>query len=277
MTHDVSEPLVTVAVNGYKNPELLRLCLSTLYREFAQVPFAYEVIVADSETGEDTELIMREEFPEARFFPFADNVGFRTLFNISVSEAKGKYIFLINSDILLNKETVPILMRYLESDPKTKLVGPKQINFNGTLQLSCFRYYRPQTILYRRTWFGRLPFGRKHLDWFVMKNYDHASPKAVDWITGSAMFVEREAALRVGPMDDRFFMYMEDVDWCRRFWEYGYRVVYCPEATVYHYHAKGSARGGIFGIFFNRLTWWHIMSAIRYFGKYFRKPVPRVE
>ena len=90
------------------------------------------------------------------------------------------------------------------------------------------------------------------------------------------MFVEREAALAVGPMDDRFFMYMEDVDWCRRFWEQGFRVVYDPEAVAYHYHAKGSARGGILGLFFNRLTWWHIASAYRYFMKYLGKPAPTV-
>ncbi len=270
------EPLVTIAVNGYRNTELLRLCLESLYRELASAPFAYEVLVADSETIEDTEMLMREEFPQVRFFPFTENVGFKTLFNVSLEEARGRYVFLINSDILINQETIPVLMRYLEEHPDIKLVGPKQINFNGTLQLSCFRYYRLQTILYRRTWLGRLPFGRKHLDWFMMREYDHASPQAVDWVTGSAMFVERESARRVGPMDDRFFMYMEDVDWCRRFWEHGYRVVYQPAATVYHYHAKGSARGGVLGLFFNRLTWWHIMSAFRYFRKYFRKPIPRV-
>ena len=271
------EPLVTIAVNGYKNPELLRLCLTALYRELANVSLSYEVLVADSETDEDTELIMREEFPQVRFFPFVANVGFKTLFNTSLQEAKGKYIFLINSDILIEQGTLPVLVQYLETHPDVKLVGPKQMNFNGTLQLSCFRYYEPRTILYRRTWFGRLPFGKKHLDWFMMSEYDHLSPKSVDWITGSAMLVEREAAHTVGPMDDRFFMYMEDVDWCRRFWEAGYRVVYNPEAVVYHYHAKGSARGGIFGLFFNRLTWWHIMSAYRYFKKYFGKPIPRIQ
>lgn len=270
------EPLVSIAVNGYKNPELLRLCLQALYRELEGAGFPYEVIVADSATEEDTELIMREEFPEARFFPFADNVGFKKLFNTSLEEARGKYVFLINSDILIKRDTIPTLMRYLEEHPDTKLVGPKQMNFNGTLQLSCFRYYQPKTILYRRTWLGRLPFGRRHLDWFLMSEYDHASPRGVDWITGSAMFVEREAALAVGPMDDRFFMYMEDVDWCRRFWEHGFRVVYDPEAIAYHYHAKGSARGGILGLFFNRLTWWHIASAYRYFMKYLGKPVPVV-
>lgn len=271
------EPLVTIAINGYKSPELLRLCLQALYRELKGVDFSYEVIVADSETEEDTELIMREEFPQARFFPFMANVGFKTLFNISLEEAKGKYVFLINSDILIERKTLPVLMQYLEEHPDTKLVGPKQMNFNGTLQLSCFRYYQPKTILYRRTWLGKLPFGKTHLNWFLMSEYDHQSPRAVDWITGSAMLVLREAALKVGPMDDRFFMYMEDVDWCRRFWEEGYRVVYDPEALVYHYHAKGSARGGIFGLFFNKLTWWHIMSAYRYFMKYYGRPVPKVE
>jgi GT2 family glycosyltransferase len=271
------EPLVTIAINGYKSPELLRLCLQALYRELKGVDFSYEVIVADSETEEATELIMREEFPQARFFPFMANVGFKTLFNISLKEAKGKYVFLINSDILIERKTLPVLMQYLEEHPDTKLVGPKQMNFNGTLQLSCFRYYQPKTILYRRTWLGKLPFGKTHLNWFLMSEYDHQSPRAVDWITGSAMLVLREAALKVGPMDDRFFMYMEDVDWCRRFWEEGYRVVYDPEALVYHYHAKGSARGGIFGLFFNKLTWWHIMSAYRYFMKYYGRPVPKVE
>lgn len=270
------EPLVTIAVNGYRNPELLRLCLGALYRELGNASFSYEVIVADSATEEDTELIMREEFPSARFFPFAENVGFKRLFNISLEEAKGKYIFLINSDILIQKETIPRLIEYLESHPETKLVGPKQMNFNGTLQLSCFRYYQLKTILYRRTWLGKTFFGKKHLRWFTMSEYDHAKPVDVDWITGSAMFVEREAALTVGLMDEQFFMYMEDVDWCRRFWERGYRVAYDPESVVYHYHAKGSARGGLLGIFFNRLTWWHITSAFRYFVKYFGKPIPRV-
>ena len=271
------DPIVTIAINGYKNPELLRLCLSSLYRELSGASFSYEILVADSETGEETENIMREEFPLVRFFPFITNVGFKTLFNTSLQEARGKYLFLINSDIIIQKETIPKLIAYLESHPDTKLVGPKQMNFNGTLQLSCFRYYEPKTILYRRTWLGRLPFGRRHLDWFMMSEYDHSTPKSVDWITGSAMFVEREAAHIVGPMDDRFFMYMEDVDWCRRFWESGYKVVYNPEAMVYHYHAKGSARGGILGIFFNRLTWWHIISAYTYFMKYLGKPVPRIQ
>lgn len=268
---------LTVAINGYKNPELLRLCLRSVYKEMAESGIDYEVIVADSSTEEDTEIIMREEFPETKFFQFNENVGFKTLVNTSINAANGRYVLLINSDIILTESAVPRMLAYIKSHSEIGLLGPKQINFNGTLQRSCFRFYRPETILYRRTWIGKLPFAKKHLQWFMMKDYDHQKPRSVDWMIGSVLLVSRSKAQSVGPMDDRFFMYMEDVDWCRRFWERGFKVVYYPECFVYHYHAKGSARGGFFGsLFFNRLTWYHIVSAARYFWKYRNHAMPHV-
>ena len=268
---------LTIAVNGFRNPELLRLCLDSIYKVMEKSGIAYEVLVTDSATEEDTEILMREEFPQARFFPFSENVGFKTLVNTSLREAHGTYVFLINSDIILTEHAVPRMLEYLRAHPDIGLLGPKQLNFNGTLQQSCFRFYRPETILYRRTWLGKLPFARRHLRWFMMQDYNHISPKSVDWVIGSAMLVSRDRALMVGPMDDLFFMYMEDVDWCRRFWKHGYKVVYYPDASVYHYHAKGSARGGFFGsLLFNRLTWYHIVSASQYFWKYRGQSLPHV-
>lgn len=268
---------LTIAINGYRSPELLRLCLQSIFEHMRHAGIEYEVLVADSATEEDTEMLMREEFPAVRFFPFADNVGFKTLVNTSLAEARGAYIFLINSDIILTSGAVLRMLAYLKERPDIGLLAPKQLNFNGTLQRSCFHFYRPQTILYRRTWLGTLPFAQKHLRWFMMDEYNHKEAKSVDWVIGSALFTSKKAAEAVGPMDDRFFMYMEDVDWCRRFWERGYKVVYYPEAFVYHYHAKGSAKGGFIGsLLFNRLTWYHIGSALRYFWKYRGTELPRV-
>jgi GT2 family glycosyltransferase len=266
---------LTIAINGYKSPELLKLCLGSIFTHLSGSGIDFEVLVTDSATEEDTEMLMREEYPYVRFFPFKENVGFKTLINTSLREAHGTYIFFINSDIILTAETLPKLLGYFKAHPEIGLLAPKQLNFNGTLQQSCFRFYRPQTILYRRTWLARYAFAKKHLRWFMMSEYDHQSPKGVDWVIGSAMLVARKTAQAVGPMDDQFFMYMEDVDWCRRFWEQHYQVVYYPEAFVYHYHAKGSARGGFLGsLFFNKLTWYHIESAIRYFWKYRSKTLP---
>lgn len=266
---------LSIAVNSYRTPELLRLCLQSLRDHVSGIE--YEVISVDSATEEVTEMMVREEFPEVRFFPYRENVGFKTLVNRSIKESRGEYIFLINSDIIVNGDTVRLLTQYFDTHPEVTLAGPRQINFNGEDQLSCFRFYRPFTILCRRTILGKLSWGKRHLDWFLMKDYDRKSPRTVDWVMGSAMFVRRSAALSVGLMDNRFFMYMEDVDWCRRFWENGYQVLYYPEASVFHYHAKGSARGGLLGLLGNRLTWWHIGSAIKYFWKYRGKSLPQTD
>lgn len=269
---------LTIAVNSYKNQDILRLCLESVRKEMPKAGISYEVLVADSATEEDMEMMMREDFPEVRFFPFKDNVGFKTLVNVSLEEARGEYVLLINSDIILSPDALPKLLAYLKEHPEIGVLGPKQFNFNGSLQQSCFHFYRLETIVYRRTWLGKLPFGKKHLRWFTLADEDLSRPRTVDWLIGSAMLVSREKALEIGPMDNRFFMYMEDVDWCRRFWERGYKVIYFPEAFVYHYHGKGSAKGGFFGsLLSNRLTWYHIESALKYFWKYRGKPLPKTE
>ena len=266
---------ISIAINSYKNPELLRLCLESVFRYAGGTGYSFEVLVADSETEESTRLVL-QDFPEVRFFPFERNVGFAPLINKSIEEARGEYVFLINHDIVLTQGSVEALFRFMESKRDVGMIGARQINFNGTEQISCFRFYRPWTILFRRTFLGKFSFGKRHNEWFLMKEYDRKEPREVDWIMGSALFVRRAAIESVGAMDTRFFMYMEDVDWCRRFWEKGWKVMHVPSVKLYHYHGKGSARGGVLrSLLLNRLTWHHIVSAYRYFRKYFGKPAPR--
>lgn len=262
---------LSIAINSYKNPELLKLCIDSIKKNVKGV--TYEIIVADSATEEDTEMMMREDYPDVVFVSFKENVGFQNLVKEGINRSRGEYLLLLNSDILVRKGSVEKLLEYLKNNPEAGLMGPKLLNFNGTLQYSCFRFYKPITIVYRRTFLHKFSFAKKHLDWFLMKDYDYTKPKDVDWIMGSAMMTSRQAIEKVGFMDPRFFMYMEDVDWCRRFWENNLQVVYFPEVSMLHYHKKGS-RGGIFSVFFNKLTWVHISSAIKYFWKYRNKPIP---
>ena len=90
---------VSIAVNSYRSPELLRLCLQAVRRELSGATFSYEVLVVDSATEEDTEMLLREEFPEVRFFPHTENVGFGRLINTSIRESVGKYLFFINDEV----------------------------------------------------------------------------------------------------------------------------------------------------------------------------------
>ena len=166
-----------------------------------------------------------------------------------------------------------ILVKFLEThaEAKAAVVGPKLFNFDGTLQYSCFRFYKLSTIFFRRTFLGRLKFAKKAIAKFLLidKNIHAAvDPMEVDWLMGSAMMLNRRAMERVGFMDERFFMYFEDVDWCMRFWEAGFKVFYLPSAVFYHYHQKASFRFGVFDILLNKMTLVHIASAVKYFWKH---------
>lgn len=264
---------LSIIVTNYRNPHLLRVCLNSIQKHANGL--AYELIVADSATQEDTEMMMREDFQGVKFFPFADNVGFQALIEKGIQESQGKYLLLLNGDIIITQDSVKKLLEYIKSDASVGMIGPKLLNFNGTLQYSCFRFYHPITILYRRTFLNRFSFAQKHLDWFLMKDYDHQSVAEVDWLMGSAFMISRVALEKVGMMDPRYFLYMEDVDWCRRFWENGFKVVYFPFASMHHYHGKGSAKGGIIqSLLFNKYTWIHIASGFKYFKKFWNKSVP---
>jgi len=151
------------------------------------------------------------------------------------------------------------------------LLGPQLLNFNGTIQESCFRFHKPLTIVCRRTLLGRTSWGKKELARFAMEDFDRQSDKEVDWLLGAALMLRRQALNDVGPMDERFFLYFEDTDWCRRFWDKGWGVVYWPSAKMHHYHGRSSKRtSGVADLFFNKYTWIHISSAIKYFWKWRR-------
>jgi hypothetical protein len=265
---------LSIIITSYKSPELLRVCIDSIKNSLTLSD--YEIIVSDSETQEDTRMMMREDYPEIKFISSKENIGFGGTVKAGYEKSSGEYILILNGDILVKKNSIENLLGYMKENPNVGIVGPKLLGFNEKLQYSCFRYYTPLTIVYRRTWLGKLSFGRRHVDEFLMKDFDHNSAKEVDWIQGSAMMTKREAISKVGLFDSCFKMYFEDVDWCRRFWENQYKVVYFPASQMYHYHGRGSAGKSIVGsLLSNRLTWWHIKSAIIFFWKYRGKSLPK--
>lgn len=265
---------LSIIITSYKNPELLKVCIDSIKKNVEKVN--YEIIVADSATEEKTTLMMDGDYPEIKFIASKENIGFSGTVNNGLSVAQGEYIFILNGDTIVKKDTVEKLLEYIKNSPSTGIAAPQLLNFNETYQPSTFRFYTPLTIVYRRTFLGKLGFAKKHLNNFLMKDFDHQSEREVDWVMGSALMTSRQAVEKVGKMDDQFKLYFEDTDWCRRFWEHGYKVIYFPEAQIYHYHGRGSASKGVLrSLISNKLTWIHIASAVKYFIKYFGRPIPR--
>jgi hypothetical protein len=196
--------------------------------------------------------------------------------NAGFHAARGRFLLALNYDIVAQPGTVHVLADYLEAHPKVGLVGPRLLNFDGTTQDSCYRFYRLFTVATRRIPF--LPLAKRENTRFTMRDMDREQTQTVDWLLGAAFMTSRRALKRVGMMDERLFHYFSDVDWARRFWENGLAVTYIPSVSLYHYFGRSSkGRFGALEPLFNRTTRWHLADAWRYFrknGLRAQRPIP---
>lgn len=256
-------------------PRMVRQTLRGIRR--AAPKLNYEVIVVDNTTEYGLEDVMRKEFPDMHYIPMESNRGFGAAMNAGIARAKGKYVLIFNPDIVVQPGSLEALYRFMEDHEDIGIVGPKLENPDGTLQDSCYRFHEFMVPVYRRTPLGKLPWGKAAIGRFVMSDFDHARITEVDWLIGAALFTRRSALDSVGHFDDKtFFLYLEDTDLCRRFWENGYRVVYNPEVSMVHYHRRASNDGNIFHqLFRSRANREHIKSWLKYFWKYRGKKHPR--
>lgn len=258
---------ISIIITNHKTPELLKLCLDSVKAAVAGLD--YEVFVLDAEAEEETGEMMADKFPSVSYIPFKENTGYAKLVNIGIQKSQGQYLVILNSDMVLTDGSLRKMVDYLRERPKIGVLGPQLLNLDGSIQESCFHFHRLATILFRRTFLGKTKMGQREISRFLMRDFDHQSVKEVDWIMGTALMVSRQALEKVGLMDERFFIYFEDTDWCRRFHEAGFRVVYFPEAKMYHYHRRVSKKsGGLTDLLLNKYTWIHIVSAFKYFWKW---------
>jgi GT2 family glycosyltransferase len=267
---------LSIIITAYKKAELLELCINSIKKNIGNV-VDYEIIVADSETEEKTSDLMKNKFPEVIFLSNKTNQGFGRLVNQGIRKSQGVYLFVINHDIIIKGSAIQDLLTFIKNNKSVGLVAPRLINFDGRVQPSAFRFYSWRTVIYRRTFLGKLPSAKKYLDKFLFKKeLARGGIIEVDWVMGSAMMTSRSAIEKVGTFDEDFFMYFEDVDWCRRFWENDYKVIYNPAITVAHYHGRASGnKNAIQAVLLNKYTRIHIKSAVVYFRKYFWKKNPR--
>ncbi len=290
---------LSIIVNHYRTPEILKICLRSIKENLKSVGFDWEIILTDVATIEKTSEMMEDEFSEVIFIPNKENIGFGKSVNIAIEKAKGDYFLIVNADIIIDKKgVIEELLDFLEKNSDVGMVGPKLLNVNNTVQQSCFRFYTPLTVICRRTFLGNFFWGKKIVNNFLMKDVFDDFPSRqslsaedsdekmrnslessaerlqrsenipVDWLMGSAMMVRKSDLKKVGLFDERFFMYFEDVDWARRFWENNLKVIYFPQAVMYHYHFQSSKKNSLFNSLLTKYARIHIKSALKYFLKY---------
>lgn len=231
-------PRVSIVIVNWKTPELVAGCLDSIRADRGFEGF--ETWVVDNNSG-DGSLGVLARYPWARVIANAENVGFARACNQVIPRCTGAYVLLLNPDTVVADHAISKLADHLDANPECGAAGPKVLNPDGSLQLACRRSFpTPLGSLYRLTYLSWLfPRSRQLAEY----NLTYADPDRqldVDALSGSAMMVRRAAIERVGLLDEDIFMYGEDIDWCWRIKQAGWRVTYVPEAVVYHYHGASS-------------------------------------
>lgn len=273
---------ISIVILNYKCKGFTLNCIKSIKEadwmlaETPQPPFnkgetgvlKYEIIVVDNNSGDQIGDILAWQYPDVIFVQSGRNLGMGAGNNLGIRKAQGEYIVIMNPDTLTFKDTFLKLHEYMKNNPKAGVVGPKQYYPDRSVQDSAFRWYGLLTPLYRRTPLGAFKFAQKDLDRFTMKDYNKDRETEVDWLLGSFLFCRASALQDAGNFDERFFLYFEDTDLCRRFWEKNWQVAYCPDAEIIHNHVRQSAREPWYRFFTSRASRTHVVSWMKYLLKW---------
>ncbi|QPJ65355.1 MAG: glycosyltransferase family 2 protein [Candidatus Nitrohelix vancouverensis] len=231
-TRAVKPDLSCIIVN-YNHGSILGQCLESLTS--IPAPESFETIVVNNSPEDELVAEAVKPHPRVRLIQNARNLGFSKANNQAVRESVGQYILFLNPDAELLPEAVDVMRAHLDANPQTALVGPKVLDPDGALQYSCRRFPNLWTGLFNRysllsRWFPDNRFTTHYL----MKDFDHASIRKVDWVSGCCMMIRRSDFEQVGGFDENYFLFNEDVDLCFEMKKRGRDVVYLPEARINH-------------------------------------------
>lgn len=229
---------VSIVIVSWNVASLLLDCLSSIFA--SPTGRLCEVIVVDSASTDDTVSLVRQRFPQVRLIPLSDNVGFARGNNVGLAHASGDFILLLNPDTRVLGDVIGDLMRYLECHPSVGVVGPHTLNEDGTHQSTRRRFPTLLTGIFESTWFQSFAPPSVLHRYYVLDVPDDCDQAHVDWVQGSALMFRRAVYQQIGGFDEGYFMYSEELDWCKRVCASGWSVAYLGRSYLVHLGGKSS-------------------------------------
>lgn len=261
-------PQVSVIIVSFNTRELLKSCIETLLPEVADL--AAEVIVIDNASRDGSADMIEREFPRVRLSRSEVNLGFAGANNVGFRMARGRYVVLLNSDAFLAPGALRKGITRMERTPRVALAGAKLVGRDGALQPSARRFPTPLDEFFALSGLAaRFPrsrlFGRLDRTWA-----DPDRDAEVDWVPGAFAIVRRSVLEALGEFDERYFLYYEEVDLCRRIRAAGHAVAYWPEMVVIHWGGESSktVRHATLSRSGSQLVLWRMRSALLYYRKH---------
>ena len=228
---------LSILIVNWNTREMLRDCLTSLYDTITDLEF--ETIVVDNNSTDGSQDMVRQSFPQVQLIENTENVGFARANNQAIEASQGRYVLLFNTDAFAQPGAIRAMLTYTDGYPDIGVAGAHLLNADGSFQASHTRFptlWREFLIL---SGLGRLFFGK----WYPSHGPDKSiAVTDADYVEGACMLVRREALDQVGGLDEGFYMYAEEVDWCLRMRRAGWRVVYLPQTRIIHL-GGGSSKG----------------------------------
>jgi len=221
-----------------------RLTLDCLHSVYASVTgYTYEVLLIDNNSSDDSVSSIRNEFPQVGLIENKENAGFSRANNQGIRLARGQYILLLNSDTIVEPDTFQIMLDYMNRHPEIGAAGCKVVLPDGSLDKACKRGFpTPSASFYYAFGFSKLFPDRPRFNQYQLGYLNPDEEYEVDCLVGAFMMVRRKTIEEVGMLDEEFFMYGEDVDWCYRIKEAGWQIYYYPRTKIIHYKGASSRR-----------------------------------
>lgn len=233
---------MSIVIVSWNTREILRDCLLSLYQNPPQSEF--EVIVVDNDSADGSAGMVEDDFPNVALIKSPSNVGFAAANNLGFKVAKGDYILLLNSDTIVLGDALQKTLEYAQSKPDYGVVSCRMLNSDHSLQHNCFMLPSLlNSLIFLSGMYKIIPksrfFGRAEMTW-----WNYQGEMDVEALKGCFMLVQRRALDEVGGMDERFFMYSEEIDWCYRFSKKGWKLGYFPGAEIVHLGGASAAKLG---------------------------------
>ncbi len=260
----MSRPDFSIIIVNWKVRALLEKCLDSIYKNSQDINL--EIIVVDNDSRDGTSEMMMMQYPDAKMIALAHNSGFAKANNLAINQAKGKYLFILNPDTEVLPDFFSITKQYLDNHPDVSIMGPKILNPDKTLQLSIRKFPNLLSQVFIMLKLRNILVDSKLLANYLLFDFDYDKEQDVEQIMGAAMVIRRETFDKIGLFDERFFVWFEEIDLCKRTHQAGFRIRYFPGAQIIHHGGSSFNKSKVF---YKQLIF--DSSLIKYFFKH--KPI----
>lgn len=234
---------VSIIIVNWNTKQITCDCIDSIYDQTNNLDF--EVIVVDNGSTDGSTEAVEKEFPNVTLIKNNENLGFAKANNIGIQASTGRYLCLINSDVIVLDNCIGGLVKFMDSDPSIGMAGPRSLNPDHTLQYSCFHFPTVWNNFSQALGLNKLFPKSAFFSEQIMKYWPHDCERRVDALNGCFWVVRRKAIDEVGLLDEDFFFYGEDIDWCKRFHQADWDVVFYPGAEAIHFGGASSSNAPI--------------------------------